>query len=148
MRVQTDDDVYAVDNHWLGPPGRTFAWRARYSAYGVFGIVLLVTLAVQRRAGIGLSFWSFTYALLFTVLVTRALMSLVNHERPVRTLFVVLVHEIAAPRSRTEGHSALLQPARVRVRRRNPGMELLADVRQAAIRARREARGASGYLGR
>ena len=61
MRVQTDDDVYAVDNHWLGPPGRTFAWRARYSAYGVFGAVLLLVLAVERRAAIGFGFWSFTF---------------------------------------------------------------------------------------
>jgi hypothetical protein len=146
MRVQTDDDVYAVDNHWLGPPGRTFAWRARYSAYSVFGVVLLVVLAIERRAAIGFGFWSFTYALLITVVVTRALMSLVNHERPVRTLIVVFVHEIIAPRRRTEHQHAVLQPRRVRVRRRNPGMELLADVRQDAIRARREARGAPGYL--
>ncbi len=146
MRVQTDDDVYAVDNHWLGPPGRTFAWRARYSAYGVFGAVLLLVLALERRAAIGFGFWSFTYALLITVVVTRALMSLVNHERPVRTLFVVFAHEIIAPRRRTEHRHAVLQPRRVRVRRRNPGMELLADVRQDAIRARREARGAPGYL--
>ncbi len=146
MRVQTDDDVYAVDNHWLGPPGRTFAWRARYSAYGVFGAVLLITLAIERRAAIGFGFWSFSYALLITVVLTRALMSLVNHERPVRTLIVVFVHEIIAPRRRTERQHAVLQPQRVRVRRRNPGMELLADVRQDAIRARREARGAPGYL--
>jgi hypothetical protein len=146
MRVKTDDDVYAVDNHWLGPPGRTFAWRARYSAYAVFGVVMLLVLAVERRAAIGLGFWSFTYALLITVLITRALMSLVNHERPVRTLLVVFAHEIIAPRRRTESYHAVLQPHRVRIRRRNPGMELLADVRQDAIRARREARGAPGYL--
>jgi len=146
MRVQTDDDVYAVDNHWLGPPGRTFAWRARYSAYGVFGGALLIVLAIERRAAIGFGFWSFTYALLITVVITRALMSLVNHERPVRTLFVVFRHEIVAPRRRTERQHAVLQPHRVQVRRRHPGMELLADVRQDAIRARREARGAPGYL--
>jgi hypothetical protein len=146
MRVQTDDDVYAVDNHWLGPPGRTFAWRARYSAYGVFGAVLLIVLATERRAAIGFGFWSFTYALLITVVITRALMSLVNHERPVRTLAVVFAHEIVSPRRNTESHHAVLQPHKVRVRRRNPGMELLADVRQDAIRARREARGAPSYL--
>jgi hypothetical protein len=146
MRVQTDDDVYAVDNFWLGPPGRTFAWRARYSSYAVFGGAMLLVLAVERRGGIGLSFWSFTYALLIAVVLTRALMSLVNHERPVRTLGVVFAHEIVAPRRQTESHHAVLQPHKVRVRRRNPGMELLADVRQDAIRARREARGALSYL--
>jgi hypothetical protein len=146
MRVQTDDDVYAVDNHWLGPPGRTFAWRARYSAYGVFGVVMMLVLAIERRAAIGLGFWSFTYALLIAVVATRALMSLVNHERPVRTLGMVFAHEIASPRRKTESHHACLQPHKVRVRRRNPGMELLADVRQDAIRARREARGALSYL--
>ncbi|MBI3686195.1 MAG: hypothetical protein HY241_02440 [Actinobacteria bacterium] len=147
MRVQTDDDVYAVDNHWLGPPGRTFAWRARYSAYAVFGGALLLVLAIERRAGIGFGFWSTAYAILITVVITRAMMGLVNHDRPVRTLFVVFAHEIAAPRRSTEGHRGLLQPRRVPIRRRHPGMELLADVRQDAIRARREARGAPGYLG-
>jgi hypothetical protein len=146
MRVQTDDDVYAVDNFWLGPPGRTFAWRARYSSYAVFGGMMLLVLAIERRGGIGLGFWSFTYALLIAVVLTRALMSLVNHERPVRTLGVVFAHEIVAPRRQTESHHAVLQPHKVRVRRRNPGMELLADVRQDAIRARREARGAPSYL--
>lgn len=142
MRVQTDDDVYAVDNHWLGPPGRTFAWRARYSAYGVFGLVFLVSLAVERQIGISLSFWSFVYALLVAVVATRALMALVNHERPVRTLAAVFAHEIAAPRERVEVNDAAFEPRRIPVRRRNPGLELLADVRQDAIRARREAGGA------
>ncbi|HSV67365.1 MAG TPA: hypothetical protein VLJ59_15830 [Mycobacteriales bacterium] len=145
--MQTDDDVYAVDNHWLGPPGRTFAWRARYSAYGVFGGAVLGVLALERRAGIGFGLWSFIYGVLIAVVITRALMSLVNYERPVRTLFTVFAHEISAPRRRSQSQSSVLSPRRVPVRRRNPGLELLADVRQDAIRARREARGAAGYLG-
>ena len=35
MRLPVDDEIYNVNAVWLGPPGKTLPFRARYVAYGV-----------------------------------------------------------------------------------------------------------------
>ena len=39
MRLPIDDEIYNVNAVWLGPPGKTLPFRARYIAYGVGGTV-------------------------------------------------------------------------------------------------------------
>ena len=47
MRLPVDDEIYNVNSVWLGPPGRTLPFRARYVAYAV-GAVVFVLLQVAR----------------------------------------------------------------------------------------------------
>ena len=61
VHIRTDDDVYRVDAVWLGPPRATFPWRARYSAYGVGLVVMIVVMFLQRRLGIPLGFFSIAW---------------------------------------------------------------------------------------
>src|SRR3954452_25115883 len=85
MRLETDDDVYAVDNVYLGPPGYTFPWKARYFAYGLWFALVVVGLIVER-ATVGLGVWPIVYLVLGAVLVTRVVGRRVSHDVPVRAI--------------------------------------------------------------
>ena len=71
MRIRTDDEVYRVDAVWLGPPKATFPFRARYVAWGVGFLVLLLVLGVERQLGIGFGFFSTAWGLLIAIGLTR-----------------------------------------------------------------------------
>src|SRR4051794_1413827 len=113
----TDDPVHEVNAEFLGPKGWTTPWRARYVAYCLgFGVLLLI-LAVERRIGLGIGAMTCLYDLAATVFITRSLGRLIDHERPARTLAVTFWHELTAPRTRTQGSTAVLRPGQVKVRR-------------------------------
>ena len=53
MRLPVDDEIYNVDAVWLGPPGKTLPFRARYVAYAVGAVIFLLlhfAVAVSRLA--------------------------------------------------------------------------------------------------
>lgn len=121
MLLLTDDPVHEVNAEFLGPKGWTTPWRARYVAYCLGFVVLLLILGIERRLGIGLGAMAALYDLTATVFITRALGRLIDHERPARTLVVTFWHELTAPRLQQHGHSAVLVPAKVRIRRPRGG---------------------------
>ena len=53
MRLPVDDEIYNVNAVWLGPPGKTLPFRARYVAYAVGAAVFVLLQIVERRLGIG-----------------------------------------------------------------------------------------------
>ncbi|WP_328304307.1 hypothetical protein [Actinomycetospora sp. NBC_00405] len=120
VHIRTDDDVYRVDAVWLGPPRATFPWRARYSAYGVGLLVMLVVMFVQRRLGIDLGFFSVAWALLITVAVTRFVSRRINDERPLLEWLTLFVHELRGPRARDRVIGGALTTGHVTVRRDRP----------------------------
>lgn len=115
LLVRTDDEVYRVDAVWLGPPRATFPWRARYVAYGVGLLVMLLVMFVQRRLGIGLDFFSVAWALIITVAATRLVGQRIDYERPLGQVVSMFWNEVTGPRRRTaraggavrHGHVAL-----------------------------------------
>jgi hypothetical protein len=113
--VRTDDEIYRVDSVWLGPPRATFPWRARYVAYGLGLIVMIVIMFVQRRVGIGLDFFSVAWALLLTVVATRFLGKRVDYERPLGAVVEHFRHEITGPRARTAPGGGPVRSGHVRV---------------------------------
>ncbi|WP_285651481.1 hypothetical protein [Actinomycetospora sp. NBRC 106375] len=120
MHIRTDDEVYRVDAVWLGPPRATFPWRARYSAYGVGLLVMLVVMFVQRRLGIDLGFFSVAWALLITVGITRFVSRRINDERPLLEWLTLFVHELRGPRARTRVTGGALTTGHVTVHRDRP----------------------------
>ncbi|MDD7940731.1 hypothetical protein PHK61_20100 [Actinomycetospora lutea] len=120
VHIRTDDEVYRVDAVWLGPPRATFPWRARYSAYGVGLVVMLVVMFVQRRLGIDLGFFSVAWALLITVAVTRFVSRRINDERPLLEWLTLFVHELRGPRERHRVTGGALTTGHVTVRRDRP----------------------------
>ena len=113
MRLPVDDEIYNVNAVWLGPPRNTLPWRARYVAYGVGLVVFVLLQAIERRLGIGLGFFSLAYSLLATVGLTRLILSVVDHDRPLGSVLAAFVHEVDAPREFIKGTDYTYRPARV-----------------------------------
>lgn len=115
MLVRTDDEVYRVDAVWLGPPRATFPWRARYVAYALGLVLMIVVMFVQRRVGIELSFFSVAWALVITVLLTRFIGKRISYDRPVEQVLALFRHELFGPRRRAESRGGPVHNGHVRV---------------------------------
>jgi hypothetical protein len=116
MLIRPDDDVYRVDAVWLGPQGFTLPWSARYSAYGIWLVAFVSTLVVEAILPMRVSLppvWEFVGS----VLSTYALTGVIDHDRPLPTVWQLLRAEWRAPRRRAS-RARELAPRRVRVRTR------------------------------
>jgi hypothetical protein len=113
VRLPVDDEIYNVDAVWLGPPRNTLPWRARYVAYGVGLVVFVLLQAIERRLGIGLGFFSMAYSTLATVGLTRLILGVVDHDRPLGSVLAAFAHEVDAPRESTKGIDHTYRPAQV-----------------------------------
>jgi hypothetical protein len=115
LRVAPDDDVYRVNAVWLGPRGLTFPWTARYLAYATWLLTFVCILgfeAVVPWLKVGIPpIWEIT----ITTLFTYGVMSLVDHERPVRAVWRTFLADLAAPRASAPAR-AVRTGARVQVR--------------------------------
>ena len=116
MRLRPDDEVYRVDAVWLGPRGLTLPWSARYSAYGIwlvlFVAVLLVEAALPMRVSVP-PVWE----LVLTILATYALTGVIDHDRPLVSVWQLLRAELAAPRPSRPVRPARTSASAVRVRK-------------------------------
>jgi hypothetical protein len=112
--IRPDDDVYRVDAVWLGPQGFTLPWAARYSAYGIWVIlfagILLLEAVLPMQVNVP-PVWE----LVFSILATYAVTGVIDHERPVITVWETLRAEWIAPRAQTEPRPQLLTASKVRV---------------------------------
>jgi hypothetical protein len=115
MLLRPDDDVYRVDAVWLGPRGLTLPWTARYSAYGIwlmlFVSVLLVEAILPMRVSVP-PVWEFV----LTILATYAVTGVIDHDRPVVSVWHLLRAELTAPRPAGPERPIRLSPTSVRVR--------------------------------
>ncbi|GAB6901933.1 hypothetical protein JCM9957A_50230 [Kineosporia succinea] len=117
MRSRPDDLIYQADTVWLGPQGMTWPWVARYKAYGVWLLTFLGILLVEAITPLKVGIPP-VWELCISILATYAVMSLVTHERPLSSLWRVLLAEVKTPRAQ-------------RVRRSRPVDRSLKIVRKA-----------------
>lgn len=113
MRLPVDDEIYNVDAVWLGPPGKTLPFRARYVAYAVGAIIFLLLQVVERRLGIGIGFFSLAYSLLITVGLTRLILTVVDHDRSVLATLQSFLNELRAPRNENPVRRTTVRPRAV-----------------------------------
>jgi hypothetical protein len=113
MRLPVDDEIYNVNAVWLGPPGKTLPWRARYVAYAVGLVVFVLLQVLERRLGIGLGFFSLAYSVLATVGLTRLVLGVVDHDRPLGSVLGAFAHEVGAPREDPRESDHTFRPGRV-----------------------------------
>lgn len=113
MRLPVDDEIYNVDAVWLGPPGKTLPFRARYVAYAIGTVIFVLLQIIERRLGIGVGFFSLAYSLLATAGLTRLVLAFVDHDRPVITVVQSFINEVTAPRSDDPASGKGLAPQRV-----------------------------------
>jgi hypothetical protein len=121
LTVRPDDEVYQFDTVWLGPDEYTLPIQARYVAWGTWLASFLVAAAILVPLGGGGPagvLGSLVWALGLSVVLSRAVMLVVDHERPLRSLPALFSAEArAAMAARRRAERALLvRPDKVRVR--------------------------------
>lgn len=118
MLLRPDDEVYRVDAVWLGPTGFTLPWAARYSAYGIWVVLFIGVLLVEAALPMQVSMPP-VWELVLTILATYALTGVIDHERPLKSVFDLVRAELHAPRARQSPAPVQLSAAKVRVRERH-----------------------------
>ncbi|MGA8209230.1 MAG: hypothetical protein WB798_03645 [Nocardioidaceae bacterium] len=119
MRLRPDDEVYRVDAVWLGPRGMTLPWAARYSAYGIWLVLFVSVLVVEALLPMRVSMPP-VWELVLTILATYALTGVIDHDRPLVSVWHLVRAELRAPRPArvTRPVRVSVSPVRVRTRER------------------------------
>lgn len=117
MRLRPDDEVYRVDAVWLGPRGMTLPWSARYSAYGIWLVLFVGVLLVEAMLPMRISMPP-VWELVLTILATYAVTGVVDHDRPLVSVWHLLRSELAAPRPPKSERPIRISLSTVRVRSR------------------------------
>ncbi len=115
MVIRPDDEVYRVDAVWLGPQGLTLPWSARYSAYGIWVVLFVGVLLVEAVLPVPVSIPP-VWELVLTILATYALTGVIDHDRPLITVWHLLRSELRAPRSVQPGGPVQIDASSVRRR--------------------------------
>lgn len=115
MLLRPDDEVYRVDAVWLGPRGLTLPWAARYSAYGIWLVLFVSVLLVEAILPIPVSIPP-VWELVLTILATYAVTGVIDHDRPVISVWQLLRTEVTAPRSPKPDRPRRVSTTSVRVR--------------------------------
>ncbi len=115
MVIRPDDEVYRVDAVWLGPQGLTLPWSARYSAYGIWVVLFVGVLLVEAVLPVPVSIPP-VWELVLTILATYALTGVIDHDRPLVTVWHLLRSEFRAPRSVQPGRPVQIDASSVRRR--------------------------------
>ena len=115
MVIRPDDEVYRVDAVWLGPQGLTLPWSARYSAYGIWVVLFVGVLLVEAVLPTPVSIPP-VWELVLTILATYALTGVIDHDRPLITVWHLLRSEFRAPCSVQPGRPVQIDASSVRRR--------------------------------
>ncbi len=116
MLLRPDDEVYRVDAVWLGPRGLTLPWSARYSAYGIWLVLFVAVLLVEALLPMPVSVPP-VWELVLTILATYALTGVIDHDRPLVSVWHLLRAEATAPRPRRPERATRTSAGTVRVRK-------------------------------
>jgi len=116
VRLRPDDEVYRVDAVWLGPRGLTLPWSARYSAYGIWLVLFVSVLLVEALLPMRVSVPP-VWELVLSILATYALTGVIDHDRPLVSVWHLLRAEATAPRPPRSERPLRTTASAVRVRR-------------------------------
>jgi hypothetical protein len=123
--LRPDDEVYRVDAVWLGPRGLTLPWSARYSAYGIWLVLFVGALLVEAALPMRVSVPP-VWELVLSILATYALTGVIDHDRPVVTVWQLLRAEVTAPRALQLERPIRISTSTVRVRKTDAQEQLQA----------------------
>jgi hypothetical protein len=115
MQLRPDDDVYRVDAVWLGPRGMTLPWSARYSAYGIWLVLFVGVLLVEAVLPMQVSVPP-VWELVLTILATYALTGVIDHDRPLLSVWQLVLVEVTTPRAPKPPPPRRVSTTSVRVR--------------------------------
>ncbi|MFE7407172.1 hypothetical protein [Isoptericola sp. NPDC057559] len=121
MRLPDDDEIYDVDQTYLGPPGY-YIGRLRYRMIAVTPVMVLFGLAFLLKTGIGFTLLSVALTVLVALRLSQWIVDRTTHERPIGVLVATFWHELTAPRLPMRGQQAR-QPAAFRRRATSVGAD-------------------------
>ena len=98
MRLPDDDEVYEVDQTYLGPPGRYIA-AMRHKAIFAWLVIAPLVLVILRRLDIPITLLTGGLAFLFTVWSAMKVADHTNEEVPVAAAVRAFWNELTARRS-------------------------------------------------
>ncbi|MDM7855801.1 hypothetical protein [Cellulomonas alba] len=102
MRLPDDDEIYDVDQTYLGPPGY-YIGRLRYRMIAVTPVFALLGFAFLVKTGIGFSLLSVALTVLVSLRLSQWVVDKTTHERPMSVLAATFWHELTATRVPTRG---------------------------------------------
>jgi hypothetical protein len=105
MRLPDDDEVYEVDQTYLGPPGRYIA-AMRHKAIFAWLVVAPLVLVVLGRLDIPMTLLTGGLAFLFTLWVAMKVADHTSEEVPVAAAVSAFWNELTARRSPQVMHRA------------------------------------------
>jgi hypothetical protein len=105
MKLPDDDELYSVDETWLGPPKRYIA-PLRHKALFTWVIVGPVAFVIAVKLGLPLNVLTVGLLMLGTMWAAMTLADHVGPERPVSSLFAAFYHDLSAPRGRRTTHQS------------------------------------------
>ena len=109
MEMPTDDEIYRVDDVFLGPPGIALPFRARYRSLGIGAAVALIVVLIELKLH-AINVMGVIWALFFAYAAATVAGRYIDHERTIRSTLKALGHEVTAPRHRP-ARTTLFHPA-------------------------------------
>jgi hypothetical protein len=106
MRLPDDDELYEVDQTYLGPPGRYIA-PMRHKAIFAWLVVAPMTLVILQRLNIELTLLTGGLCFLLTLWAAMKLADYAGAETPVSALGQTFWNELTAPRPLRVRHVAM-----------------------------------------
>lgn len=97
MMLPDDDELYEVDQTYLGPP-RRYIGNFRYKAIGAFLAIGPLTFVVLRQIGMPNHLLTWGLATMFVLGVSGAIADLATAERPISSLFATFNNDLRARR--------------------------------------------------
>lgn len=101
MRLPDDDELYEVDQTYLGPPGRTIG-PIRYKTIGAWVVIGPLLLVVLYKT-VPLTFFTVALALMVITKLAMKFADWSTPERPVLSVFATAWNELTAKRRAHRG---------------------------------------------
>lgn len=103
MRLPDDDELYEVDQTYLGPP-RRYIGEMRYRTIFLFLVIAPLTLVLLRKLGMPITLLSVGLWLLGASYLSMKFADYISAESSAGAWLMTFVHELTAPRVEVEGH--------------------------------------------
>ncbi len=104
MRLPDDDELYEVDQTYLGPPGR-YIGEFRFKAIAAWLAIGPITFVVLRQVGIPMTLLTVGLTLMAVSAAAGTIADLATSERPVRSLLTTFMNDLRASRPTTTTHT-------------------------------------------
>ncbi|MER2202479.1 MULTISPECIES: hypothetical protein [Rhodococcus] len=100
--IETDDDLYRVDQHWLGPPGRAFPKPIRYQSAGIGSLLAIGSwILVFGLLSLPPNGWTVMGMCLLTYYGTKRFTERLGTERTLGSLARSAINDLRSPRPAT-----------------------------------------------